>query len=58
VFVGGGSRRLWILHTVEEDFDSPSADGAGVISKPFPLNKSRNVVPLQVIGSMLDGTIE
>ena len=47
-----------VLCSIEEDFDPPSTDGAEIIEEPCPLDKSRNVVPLEIIGSMLDGAIE
>jgi hypothetical protein len=47
-----------VLRSIEEDFDPPSTDGAEIIEEPCPLDKSRNVVPLEITGSMLDGAIE
>ena len=47
-----------VLRSVKEDFDPPSTDGVEIIEEPCPLDKSRNMVPLEIIGSILDGAIE
>ena len=47
-----------VLRSIEENFDPPSADGAEIIDELCPLDKSRNVAPLEIIGSMFDGAIE
>ena len=49
---------VWVLHPIEKNAKSPTADGAEIIKELGPFDESRVVISIEEIGCVFGGALE